>query len=150
MIYDKITNAKTYSKILPEITRAAEFVLNIGKNAKDGRYDIDGDKIFAMISTYDTKLDRKLPFEGHRKYIDFQCLLSGEERIDVIRGSGSRLLERYSPKRDIYFVHPPLVYSSIVLVPGNFVLLYPEDLHRPCQAVTKITQSLKLVVKIKI
>lgn len=148
MIYDKIINAKAYSKILPEIVKAAKFASKVGKNAKDGRYDIDGDKMFAIVSAYPTKMDRSLPFEGHRKYIDLQCLLSGEERIDIVQGKGFKVTQKYSVKKDIYFIRPPERYSSIILTPGTFAVLHPQDLHRPGQGITKSSPARKLVIKI--
>lgn len=149
MIYDKINNAKTYSKILPQITRAAKFVSSISKNAKDGRYDIDSDNMYAMISTYNTKMDRKLAFEGHREYIDFQCLLSGEERIDIVQGKGFKVTAKYSAKKDIFFIKPPACYSSIILTPGTFAIFHPQDLHRPGQGIAKSSLVRKLVIKIR-
>jgi biofilm protein TabA len=150
MIYDKIANAKSYSKILPRITEAAKFASKIGRNAKEGRYEIDGDKMYAMVVPYDTKMDRNLPFEGHRKYIDFQYLLSGEEKIDIVHGKGFKVTKKYSAKKDIYFVKPPACCSSVILTPGTFAVLYPQDLHRPGQGIIKSSPARKLVIKIRV
>jgi biofilm protein TabA len=149
MIYDKIANASAYKKILPQIIKAAKFASKIGKNAEDGRYEIDGNRIFAIVSTYPTKMDRSLPFEGHRKYIDFQCLLSGEERIDIVQGKGFKVTQKYSAKKDIYFIRPLACYSSIILTPGTFAIFHPQDLHRPGQGITKSSPARKLVIKIR-
>ena len=48
---------------------------------EDGRHPIDGEAIFALVSTYETEPEGARSFEAHRKYIDVQYLLSGREII---------------------------------------------------------------------
>jgi biofilm protein TabA len=149
MIYDLIKNAKDYSKGFGRLSRAVEFINKIGPAAEDGRYDICGDDMYAIVSSYRTKGDDAPLFEAHRKYIDVQCMLRGEERIDVVQGTGFRIKNRYLAKKDVLFTHPPKRYSSIVLSPGYFAIFYPHDLHRPGQFITSPHEVRKLVIKIK-
>jgi len=150
MIYDLLSNIKLYSKDCRQLSRCAAFVKELGRSAKDGKYSIDGDNIYASISSYMTKMDVALPFEAHKKYIDFQCLLRGSERIDVSQGKLFRTKNRYSTEKDILFVYPPARYSSILLMPGQFTLLYPHDLHRPGQGIKSSEEVRKLVIKIRV
>jgi len=150
MIYDLIGHAKYYSKGFDRLAKAVSFIRKIGPSVKDGRYDICGDDMYAVVSSYQTKKDRTLPFEAHRKYIDVQCVLKGEERIDIVQGTGFRIKNRYSAKKDVLFIYPPNRYSSIILTPGYFTLFYPQDLHRPGQCVTSPEEVRKLVVKIRL
>ena len=151
MIYDRILNAKFYSQDCKQLLEAAAWAKKIGPAAQDGRYDIKGDDMYAIVSSYRTKTDNRLPFEAHRKYIDAQFLLSGEERIDVIQTKRFKIKDRYSPEKDILFIHCPPKYSSILLGPGQFVLLYPHDFHRPGQSPSgQPDEARKLVIKIRV
>ncbi|MBM2838908.1 MAG: beta-D-galactosidase, partial [Deltaproteobacteria bacterium] len=47
----------------------------------DGRVDIDGDRVFALVQRYETVMTDAPRFEYHRKYIDIQYIVSGEEII---------------------------------------------------------------------
>ena len=125
------------------------FIKKIGYSPKDGWYDICGDDIYASVSSYRTKDSETSFFEAHRKYIDIQCMLKGEERIDVTQGAGFRIKERYSGERDILFIHTPKCYSSVILSPGYFALFYPQDYHRPGQHITTPRDVRKMVIKIK-
>lgn len=153
MIYDTIDNALLYTKAIPRLHKAMAFVKKISSRkglTEDGRYPIDGDDLYASISSYRTREDRGLPFEAHRKYIDVQFMLYGEELIDVAHGKRFRLKDRYEASRDVLFIHCPRQYSSIVLTPAHFTVLYPHDYHRPCQSVDSPAEARKLVVKIRL
>jgi len=148
MIYDKLENMETY---FPVSERLAKGLLLL-KTADftcldDGKYEVDGDKLFYMLQSYESKEDNDQP-ETHRKYIDIQYLLSGEELIGV--GALSDMTEEVSanPERDIWFHHGPL--SNIKIGNGYFAVFFPQDAHAPCIAVEKPSPVRKVVVKVKI
>lgn len=81
MIIDKFDNLPLYFSCLPGLDKAAEFLA--GENIADGHYEIDGEKIFANVSSYEPKeFNGDMRFEAHKKYADLQAVLEGEERID--------------------------------------------------------------------
>ena len=47
----------------------------------DGRVDIDGQHVFALVQRYETVMTDIPKFEYHRKYMDVQYIVSGEEII---------------------------------------------------------------------
>jgi YhcH/YjgK/YiaL family protein len=149
MIYDLIGNAKQYSKGFKQLSKAIAFIKKIDPSVKDGRYDICGDEMYAIISSYQTTRDDESLFEAHRKYIDVQYMLKGEERIDVTQGTDVRIKERYSAKKDVFFIHTPKCYSSIILSSGNFALFYPQDYHRPGKLISTSKKVRKVVIKIR-
>ena len=52
MIFDKMENIADYFEDLPLLEKVAEFVRDFNENGKeDGTYEIDGDKVFAIISS---------------------------------------------------------------------------------------------------
>lgn len=67
MIIDKFENLPLYFSCLPRLDRAAEFLA--GENIADGHYEIDGEKIFANVSSYEPKeFNGDMRFEAHKKY----------------------------------------------------------------------------------
>lgn len=71
MIIDKFENLPLYFSCLPGLDKAAEFLA--GENIADGHYEIDGEKIFANVSSYEPKeFNGDMRFEAHRKYADLQ------------------------------------------------------------------------------
>ncbi len=131
MIIDKIENLPLYFPCLPGLDRAAEFLA--GENISDGRHDIDGEKIFATVSSYEPKeLNADMRFEAHRKYADLQAVLEGGERIDwAPLGSLREESEEYSKGGDIAFYSGD-AHMSVTLSAGEFVILFPDDAHKPC------------------
>ena len=71
MIIDKFENLPLYFSCLPGLDKAAEFLA--GENIADGHYEIDGEKIFANVSSYEPKeFNGDMRFEAHRKYADLR------------------------------------------------------------------------------
>jgi len=117
----------------------------------EGRVEIDGDRVFALVQHYSTKAPDACRYEAHRKYIDIQLLLSGKEIIQVREVEGLEILEPYKP--DIEFFKTPAGLSAheMLLQAGTALILYPEDAHRPCIAIDGISKPAhKIVVKVAV
>ena len=111
----------------------------------DGRYTIDGDRIFVNIQSYETKRDAL--FEAHRKYIDIQYMIEGEEKIGVARYSECKNEIPYDNIRDIEFLSCKADNYQL-LKKGEFLILYPEDAHKPSIAIDNPNKVKKAVVKV--
>src|SRR5215831_7746014 len=46
-----------------------------------GKYPIDGTNVFATVTADSSKDFDKTKWESHRKYIDLQCVIKGEEKM---------------------------------------------------------------------
>ncbi len=151
VIYDSCDNVQKYSPPGDSIWRAVRFVLTFDKSLPDGRYEIDGDNVFAIVQTATTRPAAEKLFEAHRAYIDVQMVLDGSERHDVaLRGAQDlRTVGEYDSDKDIIFFSQPPQFSTIIMNPGMFAVYGPEDAHRPCCAVGGHTVIRKVCVKIK-
>ncbi|GHD58020.1 YhcH/YjgK/YiaL family protein [Jeongeupia chitinilytica] len=114
-----------------------------------GRYEIDGDRLFFMIQEMITQpFDAGRP-EAHRRYADIQLLLSGEEGYGVAPADPAlAVLDDFFDSRDIAFFAPPDNEQRIRLLPGDFLVFYPGELHRPGRCVGESMPIRKVVVKI--
>ena len=114
----------------------------------DGRYAIDGEKIFVNIQSYETKRDAL--FEAHRKYIDIQYMIEGEERIGVADYSECKNEIPYDNIKDIEFLSCNNADNYQSLKKGEFLILYPNDAHKPSIAINNPNRVKKAVVKVLI
>ncbi|MCJ7728499.1 MAG: YhcH/YjgK/YiaL family protein [Sedimentisphaerales bacterium] len=151
MILDRIENATLYSALNSGFSKAFE-VLRDKTLAKkeDGKYTVDGDKIYYTIQHYTTKPIAEGKLEAHRKYIDIQFLLAGEELLGYAPLKGSTVAEEYNHQKDIAFFHTPDEITKVKLEPGLFCILFPDDAHLPCCHLTGPSEVRKVVVKIRL
>lgn len=150
MIVDRIDQLERYIAVLPGLDKAAAFVQDFWRNPRaDGRYEIDGERIFANVSTYDTKDRDGAQFESHRKYVDLQAVICGEEAIGwaPLTDALTMTKEEFSKGGDIAFYTGETVIDT-VLPAGTFALLLPQDAHMPCLYTGKERKVTKIIVKI--
>ena len=100
--------------------------------------------MFVNIQTYMTKDDAN--YEAHRKYADIQYIISGSEKIGVTDYKTCSTVIAYDEANDIEFLSG--TGNDVVLKEGEFVILYPEDAHKPSISINESTQVRKAVVKV--
>lgn len=116
-----------------------------------GRYDIEGDKMFALVQEGVTEEKHLRKPEAHNRYIDIQYLVSGiGEIIGVCRRTADSVpSEDYLDSRDIAFYQDVKDESEVLLRPGMFAVFFPNDIHRPlCAAEGTGSAVRKVVIKI--
>ena len=139
MITDNIKNLKNYNIVSENVIN---FLMNLPTEA--GHYEID-DTAYANIDVYNTKQDCK--FEAHKKYIDIQMLLAGEEELDYMPVENLKISEEYDSKRDVmFFENPTEKADTLQLKPFKFALIYPHEAHRPQMNAGLMPQKVKKVV----
>lgn len=149
MIIDKIENAELYYKLGERILKSFNYIKKADlKKLKPGRYDIDGDNIFALISEYQIKPEAEGKLEAHRKYIDIQYVIEGEELMGYAPLGNQKTLEAYKEENDIVFYKGEKVLIKVSA--GMFAIFFPEDVHMPGICVDKKSPVKKLVIKIKV
>ncbi|MDQ6423495.1 YhcH/YjgK/YiaL family protein [Paenibacillus sp. LHD-117] len=116
----------------------------------DGKYPIQGDEIYAMVMTISSKPASEQPAEKHETYVDIHLLLEGTEVIGWQFDDGSEMpSQSYDSEKD-YALYAELKNESFLLLqPGMFVVLFPEDLHRPGLTESAASGIRKVVVKIR-
>lgn len=144
-------------KLLPyvseDLRKALEYLAATDfSKVADGRYVLDGEKMYANVENY-TTADRstKKP-EAHNKYIDVQYLGKGTEKIYFApRTDDVKVVEDYAEERDLLFFENIEEKDYVVLNAGDFAVLFPWELHRPgCNAENEPSVVQKIVVKIAV
>lgn len=128
--------------------RALEFIKTHDLNALPlGRTEIDGDNLWVNIEKCKMRTVVIAHLEAHKKYIDIQIPLSGEEMYGVkpVSECESPVAE-YNEEKDIIFYRDN--FDKIeVRQPGEMIVFTPEDAHAPLIGVGTIK---KAVFKIKV
>ncbi len=131
MIIDSIKNADKYYSVHPSFAAAFEALKAIDENTPDERITVDGDNIFINLSTYENKHVSNCLYESHKKYIDIQYVINGAERIDLTDVKNLEVTEDRLETDDIAFYKDCEYFSSAHLGEGIFVVIFPEEAHKP-------------------
>ena len=136
----------------PQMQQAVEFLRRTDLlDLPDGNVPIDEKRVFAILQRYRTAHFDAPKFEYHRKYIDLQYILSGEEIIGWAPAAGMTALFSYDEGQDICFgLMEPGKWSPVRLVAGQLAVLWPEDGHAPRLATERVCLVRKIVVKIAV
>ena len=120
-------------------------------NMEDGSYKIS-EYSTANVQRYATRVHADCRPETHRKYVDIQYMVEGEEYMGWCPLSPDlKITQPYDEKKDIEFYESLIPDSNILLSSGYFAVLYPEDVHSPQGAVDDIPSNVtKVVVKIAV
>lgn len=137
-----------------EIERKVQFAIAYLKKLDLGQIgsgiqEVNED-FYYFVQEYKTKKPQDCVLESHRKYIDIQWIVEGEEAIDVVDVSRLQIEQKYSVEKDILLWKPVSNRMRVVLKAGSYVVLYPEDAHMGCIAVDGQTQVKKIIGKIRI
>ncbi|MHC4782932.1 MAG: NanQ anomerase/TabA/YiaL family protein [Planctomycetota bacterium] len=118
-------------------------------NAAPGKYEVDGENLFYIVDEYETKPVQEGRLEIHRKYLDIQYIVSGEECIGVAPLEGLTEETVYDGKRDLAFYKFEPSMSKLHLKQGMFAIFWPNEPHMPGRSINKTEMVKKIVVKIR-
>lgn len=150
MIYDNIKNIARYEHLLPGIAEGLRFLAEAQTDLATGRINLNGEN-FANVDVYTTKHVNAVGYEAHRKYIDIQFLLLGEETVFVRNLEDLECTMEYDAERDVAFYrHDDKLATTVTLGNGYFVILFPEDAHEPQHCTNNPMEVKKVVVKVAI
>lgn len=149
MVSDHIKYASEYFNLSAGIRAALEYLMRTDiASLATGRHDIDGDRVFVLVSDYDTRQPAEASWEAHRRHVDVQFVQSGAERIAY--GDISRFeLDPYDAEHDLVVAHGKSD-RFVELGAGEFVILFPHDVHMPGLTGQADEAVRKAVVKVRL
>ena len=147
MILARNKDAAAYRGIHPRLDRALdlltdEFLASVGTETQK----LDGDALYVTRFDYDTVPFAETFYESHKKYLDIHVMVKGCERVDIANPEGLTL---YESKGDFYGYHGE-AEQSVLLRPGDFLVVFPGDAHRLKIAVDRPEPVSKVVFKIQV
>jgi biofilm protein TabA len=114
------------------------------------REELPGDA-YVVEMVYRTKPRSEGFFETHRKFIDVQVIVAGDELMEVTDPARLRLTQAYDAAKD-FTKHANTAEASILCMrAGDVAVFWPEDAHMPALAL-KVPGRLvrKAVVKVPV
>lgn len=109
------------------------------------------DDIFILKQAYKTKARNDCFFESHKKYIDIQYMVKGDEIMDVTHIDNLKIVKDYDEKTDfIKYENKIEGISSLLIKEKELAIFYPSDAHQPCIKVDDSKLIYKAVVKIPV
>jgi len=153
MILDRLENASWYRALGPEIASALEYLQKTDfSQVPDGRHELDGDRLFAVVQRYRTKPLAEAAWESHQKYVDVQYLVQGAERIGYAGLCDDvPVLRPYHAEKDVVFYDAKGDFLEVR--EGSFAVFAPHDIHAPglCSALGDAPATVqKVVVKCRV
>jgi biofilm protein TabA len=150
MILTSLEDAAPYEKLIPGVDAALAWLRGFDPATSDGRYPVDGERVFALVSSYETGPATEKRFESHRLHLDVQYVASGSERILHAPAALLEVETPYDEGADIVFYREPGYSSSLLLRAGDVAVFAPGDAHKPgCMAGGRHSVK-KVVVKVRL
>ena len=122
---------------------------NLHIRSSDGRHEL-GNGVYVNIESYTTQARSERKFEAHKKYIDIQYMIEGEELITVCNTEFLKISDLYDSDKDIEFYTNELKGEDYSITPGEFIILKPGEAHMPCVCLNGIQKVRKAVFKIPV
>ena len=149
MVFDNIKNCKTYCGMHRNFEKAFDFIKKaVEENLPTGKYEIDGKDLFASVQEYDSKTSSKA--ESHKNYIDIQFIVTGKEIIKSLDIAKATPNTEYNAEKDVMFYESNEAATTVVLEDGEYMILFPHDVHEPGLCVETPSPVKKIVVKVKL
>jgi biofilm protein TabA len=148
MVVDKLEKAENHFGLHPEFQKAFAFLrLESLKDLAPGRHEIDGDRMFCMISRGPGKKRAEARLEAHRKYIDIQYILEGTDEMGWKPAASCGIPDGdYDEKKDVIFYKDrPRKWTKVPA--GSFAIFFPRDAHAPMVGDAEIH---KAVIKVAV
>ena len=103
MIITDLAHLSQQAELSPALAMASAYLKQAaGRSLPDGRVDIDGEDVYALVQSYET-LAGEPRFEAHRRYIDIQYVVSGAEIIGWAPLAALVVTDGYDRAKDIAF-----------------------------------------------
>lgn len=148
MILDILENAHRYLSLHKGFVKAFDFLLRPDLNDLPvGKYEIDTDRIYAIVSKERGRRKEDALLETHEKYIDIQLILAGTDDMGwKPRSLCKKPAGKYDQKDDEQiFTDEPDAWISVKS--GAFAIFFPEDAHMPLISSGEIH---KVIVKVAV
>ncbi|MBW2216269.1 MAG: YhcH/YjgK/YiaL family protein [Deltaproteobacteria bacterium] len=146
MILDVLENAHRYLALHNGFAKAFEFLRRSDlKELPVDKYEIDGERVYGIVSKDPGRKKEDALLETHEKYIDIQLVLAGTDDMGwKPKSSCKHPSEEYDQETDIqFFEDKPDAWLSTES--GAFAIFFPEDAHMPLISSGQIH---KVVVKV--
>jgi biofilm protein TabA len=133
LIFDKKENLSLYKGISENLDDALDYLMKSEFEGLEDKWKyVYGQRVFLKQTDIVTihPDPAKYRYEYHKKHIDIHYLLYGLETIFLADLEKLKKEEQFDAKEDFGFATGDFL-GSITLSPGDFMVCFPNDAHRP-------------------
>ena len=152
MILDSLTHCADYVSLHPLFPAAFDYLKNFDPNTPDGKYEIEGKCLYALVQRYQTAPEETKAWETHRIYADIQYIVSGREAITYAPAGELDSTTPYNDVKDVekYSGANVKTASTAIIPGGHFGIYLPQDGHRPGCMIGQPEPVVKVVIKVQL
>ncbi len=115
----------------------------------NGKYEIEGSSIFALVQEYQTAPKKEKKAENHAKYVDIQYIDRGTEVIGFALGNQqNEIEENLLDEKDAIFYKTVMDEMDLIISEGEYAIFFPDEIHRPGCNYGSGCQVKKVVIKV--
>lgn len=149
MFFSPVSLATKYNYLEEKFLAAYKWLAETDlDNTAAGSYPIC-EGVTANVQEYTTIPAAEGSFETHDLFFDIQYIISGKEQFGVCKRDGL-VLKQDNPDNDVKFYEEPEMSGTVLLLPGDLIVVAPEDAHKPRCAAGAPEFVRKVVVKVKV
>jgi len=151
MIRDTLANSHHYQNLPDGVPEALDYLRRTDfARTADGQYELDGDRLVAIVKHCRTRPPDQAVWETHRRHIDVHYMLEGVEDVGYLPWH-----EGLAVRRPYDAVNDGTVFDArgeLFEVPaGSFVVFTPDDVHAADVCCGETTATVrKVVIKCRI
>jgi YhcH/YjgK/YiaL family protein len=150
LVIDRFSNHSWYHRISPVFQTAFSYLKTVEYEGEKMSSLPGHEEIRVLFLSYDTAPEEQRSFETHKKNIDIQYIVSGNERIFWADPNSLSLIEPYNEEKDICF-WKGIYQGSALFHAGDFALFFPSDAHKTnCNIDDRNSAVKKIVLKIPV
>ncbi len=151
MIIDTINNTDFFDSLPASIADALKIAAETDfTSIKDGKYEVYGDNMYYIVERYKTRQPEEAKYEAHRKYIDVQVMIEGQEAMGYAPLGSLAVKTDYDDSSDAAFYEGSQKVTSIIMQKGMYAVFFPQDIHAPKLTAFERQDVFKVVFKIKV
>ena len=148
MILANVNNRSEYYGIHPMLDKALDCLTEeFLSSVPTEKTLLAGEELFVTRFELETVPLEETFFESHRQYLDLHTVIRGTERVDIAHPDGLTLTQQQGD----FYGYTGQGEQSVILKPGNFLVVFPGEAHRlkiavnaPGEAFTRVVFKIKV------
>ena len=145
MIVCPLKDIGRYASVIPHLQEAQDFLSKL-QDLTPAEYPLPHGKVKIQQGT--THILDNTKIEAHRKYLDIQVVLQGQEMFGWAPLDTVQEIVPFDKDKDLGFYTGETI--PVMVTAGNCYVLYPEDGHAPCSHLDTPTDYVKALVKLEL
>jgi YhcH/YjgK/YiaL family protein len=143
MVLGALSQLNRYLDLHPRFQAVADTIESRDLAAlAPGRHEIDSSRLYLSVDDNEGRGRARARLESHRRYIDIQVTIEGDEEIGwrpVSECNGPTAA--FDERLDIQF-YEDIPETWLAVPPGYFAIFFPHDAHAPLAGVGRLKKAI--------